>query len=152
MSDLQWNLTTFEALTCHQLYALLKLRQDVFVVEQQCAYPDIDDWDQPAAHLLGVDESGQLTASARLFAPGVRFAEASIGRVIVAESGRGTGIGHELMTRSVAICQRDYGNVAIRIDAQSHLQAFYEQHQFVVCSQPHMVDGILHVTMRRSAE
>lgn len=152
MSDLQWNLTTFERLTVRQLYAVLKLRQDVFVVEQQCAYPDMDDCDQQAVHLLATDDAGRLVACARLFAPGVRFPEASIGRVIVAESGRGTGTGHELMTRSVAICRRDYGNVDIRIDAQAHLQTFYEQHQFVVCSQPHMVDGILHVTMRRAAD
>jgi len=150
--ELRWDLIPFNQLTLTQLYGLLRLRQDVFIVEQQCAYPDIDGLDQPAEHLLGWSTSGRLAACARLFAPAVRFPEASIGRVIVAEEARGCGVGHSLMARAVEICRQNYGHVPIRIDAQAHLQAFYEQHQFEVCSQPHMVDGILHVTMRRAAE
>lgn len=147
--DLKWEIIPFEKLTVPQLYELLRLRQDIFIVEQECPYPDIDNLDHLAAHLLGRNANGELIAYARLFAPGIRFPEASIGRVVIHEQARGNGTGHALMSHAIQTCDSQYGPGAIRIDAQAHLQGFYQRHAFSVCSEPHMVDGILHVTMRR---
>lgn len=150
--EILWQWRTFADLTTPQLYQILQLRQQVFVIEQQCCYDDIDDWDQDATHLLGMNADGQLLAYIRVFAANVRFTDACIGRVLTHASMRGQGLGHELMRRGIEYCDQSFPNTAIRISAQAHLTGFYEQHGFVVAGEQHLVDGIPHVDLIRSSD
>ena len=144
-----WRLLAFDDLRVFELYEVLRLRSEVFVVEQQCFYQDLDGHDHEAMHLLGVQGS-ELQAYARCFAPGVKFAEASIGRVMVRRTQRGTGLGHALMEQAVLAINQVWGPQAIRIGAQAHLSAFYTQHGFVDVGQPYLEDGIAHLEMLRA--
>ncbi|HSN79743.1 MAG TPA: GNAT family N-acetyltransferase, partial [Rhodoferax sp.] len=103
-----WRLLSFEDLRVGELYEVLRLRSEVFVVEQQCIFQDIDGADREAMHLLGV-QGEELKAYARCFAPGVKFPEASIGRVLIRQSARGTGLGHTLMEQAVAAVSQVWG-------------------------------------------
>ncbi len=143
-----WEFKTFDALTHAELYAVLQLRAEVFVVEQACVFQDVDGSDDRAMHLL-VKQGGQLVAYARCFAAGVKFAEASIGRVVTHASVRGTGIGHVLMREAIARLQQHWGAQPIRIGAQARLQHFYMQHGFVDVGAPYVEDGIDHLEMLR---
>ena len=148
---LDWKLSRLDALTVHALYAVLQLRTEVFVVEQNCVFQDMDGADDQAMHLLGSQRAGgqgdALVAYARLFPAGVKFAEASIGRVITRASARGTGLGHVLVQQSIAAVHRLWGQQAIRIGAQTRLKAFYSQHGFVDMGLPYVEDGIDHLEM-----
>jgi len=145
-----WRFVPFSALTTLELYELLRLRSEVFVLEQACAFQDLDGADTEAMHLLG-EREGRLAAYARCFAAGVKFAEASIGRVVTHASARGGGIGHVLMKEAIDRLQAHWGPQAIRIGAQARLQNFYEQHGFVQNGEPYMEDGIPHIEMLRVA-
>lgn len=147
---LRWDFLAFDQLDVHALYAVLRLRTEVFVMEQQCLFQDMDNTDQQAMHLLGWDGEGRLSVYARCYAAGAKFAEASIGRVITAPHTRGTGVGHVLMREAVARLQAHWGPQPIRIGAQERLRAFYEQHGFVVASEPYDEDGIPHIEMLRA--
>lgn len=147
---LHWQWRPFAELTGTQLYQVLQLRQQVFVVEQRCCYSDIDDWDQDARHLLGSNADGQLLAYIRVFAPNVRFTEASIGRVLTSVIVRGNGLGHELIRRGVEYCSQEFGAVPIRIAAQAHLKQFYRSHGFQVVGAEYPVDDIPHVDLVRT--
>ena len=105
---LEWQLLPFDALTTRQLHELLQLRSAVFVVEQACAFQDIDGADPQALHLLGT-HAGQLLAYARCFAPGIKFAEVSIGRVVTDPAQRGTGLGHALIRRALQAVAQQWG-------------------------------------------
>ena len=143
---LEWRLATFDRLTATELYTLLQLRTEVFVVEQNCVFQDMDGADDQAAHLLGTHE-GQLVAYARLFPAGVKFTEASIGRVVTRDSARGQGLGHLLILRAIAAVQTLWGDQPIRIGAQARLKAYYSQHGFVDVGVPYIEDGIDHLEM-----
>lgn len=145
-----WKIKSFEALTASELYAILHLRSEVFVVEQNCVYQDLDNADQKALHLMGTDEDGRLLAYTRIFGPGIKFAEASIGRVVTSPLARGTGAGRALMERSISELQQHFGMVPIRIGAQQYLQRFYTSLGFVQTSDTYMEDGIPHIEMLRS--
>ncbi len=145
-----WRLMSFEDLRVGELYEALRLRSEVFVVEQQCVYQDVDGADREAMHLLGV-QGGELKAYARCFAAGAKFPEASIGRVAVRKSARGTGMGHALMEQAVAAISQVWGPQAIRIGAQAHLQDFYAQHGFKDVGVFYLEDGIPHLEMLREA-
>jgi ElaA protein len=149
--NVTWAFKAFDALTPTELYALLRLRSEVFVVEQDCVFLDLDNSDQLALHLLGWTEEPepQLVACARCFGPGVKYAEASIGRVVTAPQARGSGVGHVLMREAVRALQGHWGAQPIRIGAQARLQAFYEQHGFVREGEPYIEDGIPHIEMLR---
>jgi ElaA protein len=142
---LAWHVRSFEQLSVRELYAIVALRQRVFVVEQACAYLDADDADQPSRHLWA-ETDGAIHAYCRLVPAGIKFAEASIGRVITAPQARGTGLGKELVRRALA----GLGNVPIRIGAQAHLERFYGELGFVRASEPYDEDGIPHIEMLRS--
>ncbi len=146
---LRWEFLAFDQLDVHTLYAMLRLRTEVFVLEQQCLFQDMDNTDQQAMHLLGWDGEGRLSLYARCYGPGAKFAEASIGRVITAAHARGSGAGHVLMREAVARLLTHGGRQPIRIGAQQRLQAFYEQHGFHVASEPYDEDGIPHIEMLR---
>ena len=151
-TDLQWRCLPFGALLPHSLYRLLRLRAEVFVVEQACAFQDLDDADPDCLHLLGETRDGantQLLACARLVPARLRYAEASIGRVVTAPHTRGSGLGHVLMHESVRQLQRLWGAQPIRIGAQAHLQGFYRQHGFEPDGALYLEDGIDHVDMIR---
>lgn len=143
-----WEFKSFDALTNAELYAVLQLRADVFVVEQACVFQDLDGADDRAMHLFG-QQGGQLVAYARCFAAGIKFAEASIGRVVAQGRVRGTGIGHMLMCEAIARLQQHWGAQPIRIGAQTRLKNFYMQHGFVDMGAPYVEDGIDHLEMLR---
>ena len=145
-NTLVWTLCTFDALTVPALYALLQLRSEVFVVEQNCVFQDMDGADPRAMHLLG-HQDGQLVAYARCFAAGIKFAEASIGRVVTRRSARGRGLGHLLVQQAVSSVGVLWGPQPIRIGAQAHLLGFYARHGFMNVGQPYVEDGIDHLEM-----
>ncbi|PSL49840.1 ElaA protein [Chitinophaga niastensis] len=146
---MHWKIKAFDELTTSELYAILHLRSEVFVVEQNCVYQDMDYSDQKALHLMGTDDAGKLLAYTRIFAPGIKFTEASIGRVITSSLARGTGAGKELMEQSIAMLQVHYGKGPIKIGAQQYLQRFYTSLGFEQTSDTYLEDGIPHIEMVR---
>ncbi len=145
-----WELLDFDELGLNQLYALLQLRQRVFVVEQNCPYLDLDDLDQASRHLLAW-ENGQLLACARCLPPALAYPDSSIGRVIVAPAGRGRRLGSELMRRAIDHNLTCWPAADILIGAQAHLQAFYGDLGFVSEGDEYIEDGIAHIHMRYPA-
>jgi len=147
---LTWILKPFPDLTTPELYALLQLRSEVFVVEQTCAFQDIDGQDQLAWHLLGYAPTGELAAYTRLFKAGISYPEASIGRVVVSPRFRRYGLGRELLHQSIAAVGRLFGEQPIQIGAQLYLQAFYESFGFRQVGEGYLEDGIPHIHMVRA--
>jgi len=145
---MRWELRAFDALTVAELYGILRTRQEVFVVEQKCAYADADGLDPEAAHLFAVDGDAVI-ACARLFAPGRRRREAVIGRVVTAPSVRRSGLGRELMRRAIDAVAAAHGPTAIWLGAQKYLQRFYESFGFERDGEDYLEDGIPHLPMRR---
>ena len=144
---MNWHYKTFESLTIAEIYKILALRSEVFVVEQTCIYQDIDGKDEKAMHLF-VTENGAIVAYARLFKAGDYFEEASIGRVIVHPQYRGKEWGRQLMKKALQYMdQNHYGS--IHISAQKYLESFYKNHGFVVVSSEYLEDGIPHIGMQR---
>jgi ElaA protein len=143
--DLTWHVKTFETLASAELYAIMALRQQVFVVEQKCAYQDADGVDTQCKHLWAA--RGMIVAYLRIVPAGVKFAEVSIGRVVTAPHERGTGLGRALMKRGIA----EVGDVPIRIGAQAYLERFYRELGFARASDLYDEDGIPHVEMVRAA-
>ena len=144
---IQYKCLKFNELSPFDLYELLKLRCQVFIVEQTCIYQDLDDKDQYAIHLVGTDEQQNLLTYARILPPGISYDECSIGRVIVAESLRGKGEGHRLMKASMDFISLTYGPTPVRISAQSHLEKFYISQGFNSTGKAYLEDGIPHVEM-----
>lgn len=150
INDLQWRVLPFASLSLDALYAVLQLRTEVFVLEQNCVFQDIDGADPSALHVLGTGEGAALMAYARLFPAGVKFAEASIGRVVTRSHVRGSGIGHVLIQQALVAVAVAWGAQPIRIGAQAHLKNFYQQHGFVDVGVPYVEDGIDHLEMLRT--
>jgi len=151
---IEWQWSGFADLTVAQLYEMLALRQQVFVLEQTCLYPDIDGLDPGAHHLLGwrsVDGRRELAAALRCLAPGAKYTEMSLGRVVTSPAARGTGLGRELVAEGIACAERLHPGHAIRIGAQAHLEGFYAGFGFVTVSAPYDEDGIMHLDMLRPA-
>jgi len=149
-SPLTWRCLPFDALHARTLYALLQLRTEVFVVEQTCVFQDMDGADAQCFHLLGESARG-LEAYARLVPAGLKYPEASIGRVVTLPAARGGGLGHALMSEAVRALVSLWGAQPIRIGAQAHLQAFYGQHGFAPAGPIYIEDGIDHIEMVRAA-
>lgn len=150
--DFLWQWSRFSELTPADLYAVVRLREAVFIVEQNCPYPDSDGRDPNAWHLLGWEErsSGRaLVAYARIFEPGVRYDEGSIGRVVTAPDVRGTGKGRALMAEALRRFDSLAPGQPIRIAAQRRLEDFYLGLGFRTVSDPYEEDGIIHVDMLR---
>ena len=145
------NLTVkkFQELTTSELYEILQLRSEVFVVEQDCVYQDIDGKDQKALHVIGVKE-GKIIAYTRLFNSGEYFDTPSIGRVVVKETERKYGYGHDLIKVSIKAIIDNYNETTITISAQTYLQKFYESHGFKQVGEGYLEDGIPHIRMVRS--
>jgi ElaA protein len=147
MAQLHWVLKHFNELTPHELYYILQLRSEVFVVEQNCIYQDADNKDFKSNHFMGFNNEGQLMAYTRLLPPGVSYKEMSIGRVVTHADVRKLGAGKELMKRSVDTCYELFGKEDIRIGAQLYLQKFYESFGFKKDSDVYLEDGIEHIKM-----
>lgn len=134
--------------SARELYALLKMRVDVFVVEQACPYPELDGKDADAWHLRLLDKD-ELLASARLWQPALPGAPPRIGRVVVSPAHRGKRLGEALMREAVTACERLFPNQPIALSAQSHLEAFYRSFGFAPVSEEYVEDGIPHIDMLR---
>lgn len=150
--NLTWQCTSFDDLTPADLYSAMELRQRVFVVEQNCPYMDADGIDGEAMHLLGWDASGEarrLVAYARLLPPGIKYSEASIGRVCTHPDARGAGTGKDLMREAIQLVERSEWGRDIRIAAQMYLERFYEGFGFRRVTDPYLDDDIWHVDMLR---
>jgi ElaA protein len=149
-----WDWGRLHELSSADLYEALRARQDVFILEQRCLYPDLDGYDLEAHHLLGwITVQGERTLAAylRCLAPGTKYAEASLGRVLTTQAARGTGAGRLLVVEGVRRLQSLYPGQPIRIGAQAHLQAFYGEAGFRTVSDPYDEDGIAHVEMLRAS-
>lgn len=144
---LEWKIKRFQELSTAELYDLLQLRSEVFVVEQNCVYQDIDGKDRKALHLIGEYDS-KIVAYARLFDAGDYFDEASIGRVVVGTNYRDKKWGHELITQAIAAMKDYFNTTKVTISAQLYLQKFYESHGFVVTSETYLEDDIPHIQMK----
>jgi|SRR5690625_325714 len=138
----------FSELTTEELYQILRLRSEVFVVEQDCVYQDIDNQDQKAHHVL-MNLKDELIAYARIFPPEVYFKEASIGRVLVKDNFRGKGLAHDLMSYAIQKVLQLWKPEQIKISAQTYLIEFYQQHEFRTTGDEYLEDGILHINMIR---
>lgn len=139
-------IVTFEELSLHELYKVLQLRSEVFVVEQDCVYQDIDGKDQKALHVLGLD-AGELVAYTRIFPPGFYFEEAAIGRVVVQENHRKNSYGHEILKASIKGIEEKFHTGKIKLSAQTYLTKFYESHGFQQIGKGYLEDGIPHIAM-----
>ena len=149
MQGHRYTLSSFEELSTDQLYQILKLRSEVFVVEQNCAYQDIDNLDQASLHLCAW-KGKRLLAYTRLLAPGVDFEDASaIGRIVTSPAVRRKGFGRPIIERSIAECQSRWPTAPIKIHAQSYLLKFYEEFGFKPYGEEFLEDGLPHFFMER---
>ncbi len=144
--NLQFSIRTFSELSPHELYAYLQLRCEVFVVEQNCIYQDLDDKDQASLHVL-IRQENKLVACARIVPAPIAYPELSIGRVIVAAAYRKQQLGHELMRYCIEQINSRFGPQKIVLSAQAHLQNFYKKHNFVPTGETYLEDGIPHIHM-----
>lgn len=144
MLDIQ--IKTFNKLTTQELYDMLQLRSEVFVVEQDCVYQDIDGKDQKALHVLGF-KADKLIAYTRLFKPGDYFKEASIGRVVVAKNQRHFNYGYDIMKASIEAIKTHYNKTVIKISAQCYLKTFYNNLGFKEVGEEYLEDDIPHIVM-----
>jgi ElaA protein len=145
---MHWKIKPFEDLSVHELYDILRLRSEIFVVEQNCVYLDLDGKDKVALHLYGEFE-GKIVAHSRLFKPGISFENASIGRVVVDADYRDRKWGHDLIREAISAIKNHFGESKITIGAQLYLKKFYESHGFVQTSEMYLEDDIPHIEMKR---
>lgn len=143
---INWVVKKFDDLTPHELYAILQLRNEVFVVEQNCVFQDADDKDQHCWHYMGWKD-GYLAAYIRIVPPGITYEYTSIGRVVSSPKARGTGIGRELMTNGITLTHKIFGDGPIKIGAQLYLKKFYESLGFIQSGEVYTEDGIDHIYM-----
>ena len=146
--ELKWKIKPFEALNVNELYDLLKLRSEIFVVEQNCVYLDLDGKDKKALHLIG-EYDNKIVAYVRLFDAGISFDNASIGRVVLDADYRDRKWGHDLMREAISAIKSNFNKEKITIGAQLYLKKFYESHGFVQSSEMYLEDDIPHIEMIR---
>lgn len=148
MTHPEFKIKRFNELSLDELHESLQLRSEVFVVEQNCVYQDIDGKDQKALHLLGIYD-GKVVAYTRLFGPGYYFDNASIGRVVISKAYRDRKWGHSLIQASVDGIKKHFNTGNITISAQLYLKKFYESHGFIQDGNEYPEDGIPHIRMHR---
>ncbi len=149
--SLYWQWLSFDQLNIHELYQLLRLRQAVFAVEQDCVYQDCDNIDQQCWHLIGREpSSSEISAYLRVVPAGIKYPEIAIGRVVTSGEARDRGYGRLLMQEGIDRILQQWPNSAIRISAQAHLERFYGSLDFARVSAPYEEDGIPHIEMLRS--
>lgn len=150
-TDLNIQIKTFDALDAVLLYKILQLRSEVFVVEQDCVYQDLDGKDQKALHIIGL-LANKLVAYTRCFAPGDYFEQASIGRVVVQANYRKDGYGHQIMQASLVAIAAHYQTGTVKLSAQTYLVDFYKTHGFDPVGETYLEDGIPHIAMIKEAK
>ncbi|MCB2288274.1 GNAT family N-acetyltransferase [Clostridium sp. CS001] len=143
---MNWEVKKFNELTGQEVYEILKLRNEVFVVEQQCIYQDCDDKDKKAYHLFG-EENGEIVAYLRILKKNISYNEISIGRVLTNKTHRGRGLGKEMMLNAMEFIEKHLGEKTIRISAQQYLFKFYSNLGFVKVSEEYLEDEIPHIEM-----
>ncbi len=144
--SIRFEVKRFDQLSTEELYKILRLRAEVFVVEQDCVYQDIDDKDQKAIHVIGY-KNDDVVAYTRIFDDGDYFENASIGRVVVSKDERQYGYGHDLMKKSIEAIHEVFHKNKIKISAQTYLKKFYETHGFIQIGEEYLEDGIPHIGM-----
>ncbi len=151
MIEMEWKIKSFDQLDRDELYELLKLRVDVFVVEQNCPYAEIDGRDRhpETLHLMGRNQNKELLAYLRILPPGLSFKQASMGRVVVGKKSRGKGISDTMVKKAIDQINLIWPDENVQIGAQVYLKAFYESHGFVAASESYLEDGIPHIDMIR---
>lgn len=153
-----WRFARFEELDAREVHDILQARSAVFVVEQNCVFLDMDGADPQSWHLVGRDSPpalgahGPVLAYCRLVPPGLKYPEASIGRVITSQAGRGKGLGRELMDEALRRAHALWPGMPLRIGAQQYLEKFYGGFGFAKCSEPYDEDGIMHIEMLRQVQ
>jgi len=148
--NLIWYYKPFKDLTNIELYQILQLRNEVFIVEQNCPFQDLDNKDFKCFHLMGFDtETQKVMAYTRIVPEGISYEEASIGRVVTSPLARGGGVGRTLMQKSIELLEEIYGGVPIKIGAQLYLKKFYESFGFEQVEDIYLEDGIEHILMVR---
>ena len=148
--SLRWEWKSFGELTTEEVYTILCVRQQVFVLEQECLYLDADGKDRKSFHLMGF-AGKDLVAYARVVEPGVSYKEVSIGRILSSDKVRGTGAGIQLMEQALDRIEAHYGKVPVRISAQSYLKEFYQKFGFEPTGKEYLEDEIPHMEMLRAA-
>jgi ElaA protein len=146
--EILFEIKRFNELSTQELYSLLQLRSEVFVVEQNCVYQDIDGKDAKAIHLLGT-YNNELVAYVRIFKPGDYFEQASIGRVVVKQMYRNRNWGYDLMNEAIQATQTVLNETKITISAQLYLKIFYENLGFIQTSEMYLEDAIPHIEMKK---
>ena len=146
---INWVCKSFRELTTEELYLILRLRSEVFVVEQNCVFLDMDNKDLVCDHVMGW-RGDELMGYSRIVPPGISYVESSIGRIVSSPAARGSGIGRELMVQSIQALYRLHGKRDIRIGAQYYLKEFYESYGFVQTGEIYSEDGIDHIEMLSS--
>ena len=149
MNNILWKLKTFPELSTEDLYKIIKARIDVFVVEQDCPYPDCDDFDQIALHLWA-EENGELVCYCRIFPENIKYTESSIGRVLTTEKGRGRNLGRQMMKYAVETVENRFRTSEIRISAQDYLISFYQEFGFLPTDKKYLEDNLPHTEMYRN--
>ncbi len=148
MNNIIWKIKSFEEITTSELYEIIKARVDVFVVEQDCPYPDLDDYDQKALHLWA-EQDQKVLAYCRIFNKGIKYPETSIGRVLTTEKGRGKNFGKQLIQYAVETIENRFRTSEIRISAQDYLLRFYSGFGFEDTGKKYLEDNIPHTEMFR---
>lgn len=151
---MEWHILRFSELDTYTLYALLKLRVDVFVVEQNCPYPELDEKDlHPETRHILLKKGDKILGYSRILPPGVSFQEApGVGRVCVAQTARRLGLGELVVAKAIATAKEGWPGLDIHISAQCYLQRFYESMGFVAASEPYLEDDIPHLKMILSVD
>jgi len=149
MHAIHWEIKTFDTLLTDELYDLLKLRVDVFVVEQKCAYAELDEKDRHPGtfHVTGRNENKELVAYLRILPPGSSFNQPGIGRVAVSKAYRGQGLCRTMIKKAMDQICRTWPGMGIKISAQLYLEAFYQSYGFKKASEPYLEDGVPHLDM-----
>ena len=145
---INWYSKEFGNLTPHELYAILQLRTEVFVVEQDCVFQDMDGKDEHCHHIMGWD-GDKLIATSRIVPPGIAYEFPSIGRIVTSPAARGQRLGKALVNKSIEALNKLFGNSTIRIGAQLYLKKFYESFGFEQSGDVYDEDGIDHIQMTR---
>ena len=137
----------FNDLSLSEFHDLIALRIQIFVIEQDCPYQEVDGKDKIAFHLFFKNEKDEMIATTRILPQGISYEEVAIGRVVVHEDHRGTGLGNQLMADSMSFVEKQFGKVSVRLSAQKHLENYYGKHGFKSTGKEYLEDGIPHIEM-----
>lgn len=151
-STINWTVKAFNELSVEELYDMIALRVEVFVIEQNCPYQDLDGKDKLSFHLIGKDDTNAIVATLRILPKGISYEEVSIGRVVTSKKVRPWKKGHELMENAMNFIRERYPNQNVRLSAQTHLTKYYNRHHFIETGKTYLEDGIPHSEMLYEAK